>query len=263
MNKMPRIKLRICWILFSVFAATSRAELIVVEPGQSINAAAARARAGDVVRVKAGVYREAVALHRSGTRENPIRFESDPPGEAIITGADVIKGFEREPGDAPIYRVAWKHVFQIDERDGKPIEAHPEDSPLWGRAEQVICDGKLLLPSDDLAKVSTNPPVRNLGGPFAGTFNVDTKQHVLRVRLVDGSDPNSHVIEASTRGQIFGINEFENKIGVQFVEVRGFVFRYAANFAQRGAVAIHGKNNLLEDCTIESMNGTGVSVCGT
>src|SRR5437868_2149371 len=128
---MPKLFFLLLAIVF--MAADVCGEVIVVGPGDSLATAAAKARAGDVVRVKAGTYREAIALHRSGTRENPIRFESDPPGQAIVTGADLIEGFEREPGDAPIYRIPWKHVFQIDERDGKPIETHPEDAGIWGR----------------------------------------------------------------------------------------------------------------------------------
>src|SRR5206468_7735305 len=113
-------------------------------------------------------YRESVAAHRSGTRDAPIRFESDPPGAAIITGANVITDFEREPGELPIYRRRWKHRFSIDVRDGKPIEIHPDGAGIWGRAEQVIVDGKQLLPCENLETMSLQPPVKNLGGEFAG-----------------------------------------------------------------------------------------------
>ena len=39
------------------------------------------------------------------------------------------------------------------------------------------------------------------------------------------------------------------------IEVSGFVFRYAANFPQRAAVVLHGKNNYLHNCVIERMSG--------
>jgi len=45
--------------------------------------------------------------------------------------------------------------------------------------------------------------------------------------------------------------------------VRGFVFRDAATFPQRAGVWLHGNDNLLQDCVIERMAGTGVSVSGT
>ena len=38
----------------------------------------------------------------------------------------------------------------IDHQNGKAIEFHPENAPLYGRAEEVIADDQLLLPCKDL-----------------------------------------------------------------------------------------------------------------
>lgn len=125
------------------------------QPFQTIQKAADAAQAGDKVVVKAGLYRKSVHLHQSGTATAPIQFVADPPGSVTLTGADVVTGWTRVPGDAPIYQIPWNHIFAIDWHNGKPIEFHPEDAPLWGRAEQVIADGKQLLPAaslDDLGK---------------------------------------------------------------------------------------------------------------
>src|SRR5205085_2505143 len=101
------------------------------------------------------------------------------------------------------------------------------------------------LPCKDLSDLRTawnardkrlQPPVKNLGGPFAGMFAVDTTYHVMYLWLADGSDPNRHVMEAATRSQLFGVSEFESETGVHDVQVSGFTFRYAANFPQRAAV---------------------------
>jgi len=81
--------------------------------------------------------------------------------------------------------------------------------------------------------------------------------------VANGSDPNTHVMEASTRAQTFGVSPWENKDGISYVQVRGFIFRYGASFPQRGAVILHGTHNLLENCVIERMAGTCVSVSGT
>lgn len=277
------------WLLAALTIGTVRASVYVVsttgsdggpgtaaKPFATLQKAADAARAGDTVIVKGGLYRQAVRLHNSGTAAAPIRFTADPPGAVVLSGADVVTGWMRAPGDAPIYSIPWDHLFEIDRRDGRPIEAHPEDEPLWGRAEQVIAAGRQLLPAlnaDDLAKAWTGhaktpgptvpSPLPRLGGPFAGRFTVDTAHKTLSVWLADGSDPNARVMEASTRQQTFGVNPWENKDGVSYVQVRGFVFRYGASFPQRGAVTLHGSHNLLEDCLIERMAGTGVSVAGT
>src|SRR5436190_11697476 len=73
-------------------------------PLKTIGRAAQQARPGDTVRVRAGTYREAVHLRQSGRPGAPITFAADPPGQAIVTGAEVITGWRREPGTEPIYR---------------------------------------------------------------------------------------------------------------------------------------------------------------
>ena len=276
--------------LFSLLAALPlRANVYVVAPGgndgnpgtaarplATLQKAADQARAGDTVRVKGGLYRQAVHLHESGTAAAPIQFVADPPGSVIVSGADVVTGWARVPGDAPVYSIPWDHLFEIDRRDGKPIESHPEDAPLWGRAEQVIAEGRQLLPALTLADLASAwaahaktpgaavpSPLPRLGGPFAGQFAADTARKRLYVWMDDGSDPNTHRLEAATRAQPFGINQWESKTGVSYVQVRGFVFRYGASFPQRGAVTLHGAHNLLQNCLIEQMAGTGAAVAGT
>ncbi|HTL27607.1 MAG TPA: right-handed parallel beta-helix repeat-containing protein [Tepidisphaeraceae bacterium] len=243
------------------------------QPFKTISRAAKELRAGDHVFVRPGIYRESVAVRRSGTKELPIGFVAEKPGTVIVTGADVLKDFQRVAGDAPIYGIAWAPVFAIDYQNGKPIEHHPQGAPLWGRAEQIIVDDRQFLPvasekdlRDAWAKQgdakTVAAPLPNLGGPFVGCFFADTSKHEL-LWLADGSDPNQHLALGSTRKQIFGISEFDGAGGVAFVQARGFIFRYAANFPQRAAVTLYGHDNLIEDCVIESMSGAGVYVNGT
>ena len=246
------------------------------QPFATIQKAADTALSGDTVLVKRGTYREAVHLHNSGTATAPIQFAADPPGSVLLTGADIVTGWTRVPGDAPIYQIPWDHVFAIDYRNGQPVEAHPEDEPLWGRAEQMIADKQQLLPClslDDLTKAWTAhvktpgptvpSPLPHLGGPFAGMFTVDTTHKTLSLWLADGSDPKTHTMEAAIRSQTFGVNQWENKQGVAYVQVRGFVFRYGASFPQRAVVSLHGAHNSMQNCVVEDMAGTGVAVAGT
>ncbi|MGQ9519562.1 MAG: right-handed parallel beta-helix repeat-containing protein [Candidatus Fervidibacter sp.] len=260
-------------------------------PFKTINRAAQLVQPGDIVIVKSGIYREHVRLTRSGKPGEPIVFVADPPGSVVLTGADPIAGWERVSGSEPIYRIPWKHRFIINRRpDGSLVEHHPDDEKhrLWGRAELVIVDGQVCLPSLTLEGLRTawhrheeaiksgkpspilQPPLPNLIGPFSGMFCVDPKDESpqaqprwLYLWLADGSDPNLHNVEAATRSALFGLSPWENPKGVQFVHVRGFVFRHAATFPQRAAVWLHGKDNLLEDCIVEEMAGGGVLVHGT
>jgi trimeric autotransporter adhesin len=244
-------------------------------PFKTIGQSAAVARAGDVVAVRSGVYREDVRLRHNGKPGAPIVFQAVPPGSVVVSGADPLTGWQRVSGTAPIYAVAWNHLFAINWHRGKPVEHHPADAPLWGRAEQVIADGNQLLPALSLealrqawqARPNPNapvtPPLPHLGGPFVGRFAVDTVGHRLYAWLVDGSSPAEHAMQASTRSQTFGVNPWESRQGVSWIVVRGFVFRYGASFPQRPVVWLHGRHNLLEDSTVEDMAGSGVGVSGT
>jgi hypothetical protein len=60
-----------------------------------------------------------------------------------------------------------------------------------------------------------------------------------------------------------GSNPWAFKEGTQHVEIHGIIFRHGASFPQRAAIWLHGKNNLIENCIIEEMAGSGVGVNGT
>lgn len=246
------------------------------QPLKTIRKAVELARTGDTVIIKSGIYREAVILSNSGTPEMPIKFIADPPGSVIITGADILTGWKPLPDNPSIYYVSWQHRFIINhKKDGTPIEHHPEDAPVWGRAEQAIVDGYQLAPVgtlDELIKqvnLKQKPKsVSKIPNPkdsttWYGMFAVDTTKKELYIYLSDGSDPNKHQIESSSRGLIFGTNPWINRDGVKNVQVFGFIFRYGASFSQRPAVWLYGRNNLIENCVIEDMSGAGVGVNGT
>lgn len=250
----------------------------IERPLKTIRKAAEMAYAGDSVIVKAGVYREAVPLSNSGTPQSPIRFIADPPGSVVITGADIITDWKPLTDQPSIYYVSWEYQFIINHKKGTPIEHHPEDAPIWGRAEQVIVDGYQLTPTgtlDELIKqvnqkktdpssstISKIPDPKN-PTKWYGMFAVDTSKKEIYLYLSDGSDPNKHQIESSSRGLIFGTNPWMNRNGIENVQIFGFVFRYGASFPQRPAVWLHGRNNLIENCVIEDMSGGGVGVGGT
>ncbi|MAF12589.1 hypothetical protein CMK11_19245 [Candidatus Poribacteria bacterium] len=225
--------------------------------------------------MRAGVYREAIILTRSGKPGLPITFRGE--SGAVVTGADIVTGWERVPGDMPIYRAPWSHRFIINHTpEGVPIEHHPDDAPVWGRAEQVIVGERQLAPVGSVDEMRAIWPklgaandarrIPSAADPstWAGAFTADTDAGYLYILLADGADPNGDgmTVQASARGLIFGTNPWMNREGVEHVHVSGFVFRYAASFPQRAAVWLHGANNVLERCRIEEMSGGGVSVAG-
>ena len=107
-------------------------------PWKTIAKAAEKAGPGDVVVLRGGVYRERVVLRTSGTAQAPIQFEAAPGEEVVVTGADLLSGWQQADETRPIFRVPWPHKFIGWNRS----MAHPDDEyhRIIGRCEQVIVD---------------------------------------------------------------------------------------------------------------------------
>jgi len=161
------------------------------QPWKSITKAAQQARAGDVVVIRGGVYRERVLVKSSGTAQVPIRFEAAPGEHVVVTGADRLTGWQKADDTRPIYRVAWPHKFVT----WNPTMAHPADEyhRLIGRCEQVMVDGYLLrqvLSAEQLAP---------------GTFLADVTNQTLFVWDAGSRDLTKTHVEASVRQEIFRV----------------------------------------------------------
>ncbi len=211
------------------------------QPWKTIGKATEVARPGDVIFIRGGIYRERVLVKTSGTFEAPIRFEAAPGERVILTGADRMTGWQRTEEAAQVYRVDWPHRFITWNRS----MTHPDDAyhRVIGRCEQVIVNGYLLR------------QVLHVGQLAPGTFFVDVPNHALFAWDAAGADLNKAHVEASVRQEIF-------RVEGDHVQLRGLHFRYAANMAQRGAVVLAGRHNIMEDCVVEFMNSSGAAFLG-
>ena len=228
------------------------------KPFKTIAKAAEVAGAGDTVRIAPGVYREAILLRKSGTKERPIVFEATRPGEAIVSGADVLTGWRKDSGDKPIYWVTWSCDFFANK--AKPgIEARThggkQDPAEVKCAEEVIWEGRPLrqaLAYDKLAP---------------GRFYVDWDKDRLHVWLPGGQDPNACEVQGAARAQLFAPFDWAKSKQsreyptANFITVRGLVFRYAADFPQ-AAMVITSHGWRMEDCVFEWANAQGLQVKG-
>jgi hypothetical protein len=210
-------------------------------PFKTLSKAVEAATPGDTILVRDGVYREGIVVKRSGTAEKPIRIEAAPGAHVVVTGADRITDWKRVEGSQPVYQVPWPHRFVTWSKN----MTHPDDEyhRLIGRCEQVAVDGYLLrqvLESSQLA---------------LGTFFADTSNQVLRVWDSANRDLNKVLVEASVRQEICRVE------GAQ-VQLRGLIFRFAANMAQHGAVVLSGEHDIMENCVVEEMNSSGATFAG-
>ena len=213
------------------------------QQARTIARAAELAEPGDTVIIHSGIYREAVAIEKSGLPDNPIEFQVAPGAGVVMTGADRISEWAVVKGDGRMYSTPWPHQFITWNRHN----THPDDDfhRLIGRCEQVFINGYALrqvLERDKLAR---------------GTFYVDLDGKKLYVRSYDNQDVSSSKVkvEASVRDRILTVKG-------DYVTIKGIRFRYAANRAQHGAVEFSGNRLNIEDCVFEYTNASGAAFRG-
>ena len=209
------------------------------KPWKSISKAAETLQAADTIVIHAGIYREHVMPARGGTESLPITYAAADGEEVVISGADVVTGWT-SVGNGIWKKESWLYRF--------PTHPNDEFHRLIGRCEQVIADGALLR---HVATIAEMQP---------GTFCAMPDDKLLHVRLRDDADPNNRLVEASVRPLGFGLGWGDEP--VHHIRVRGLTIRHAANKAQYGALHAKGDGWLIEDCTAQWTNGTGVSFRG-
>lgn len=214
------------------------------QPFKTISRAVRDLAPGDTVLIEDGVYRELVKVTVSGTAEQPIRFEAAPMAQVTVTGAERLTDWQREEGEANIFSTPWPYEYTgWSSRRTQPNDDH---HLMVGRAEQINVDNYPLLQvlsREHLAR---------------GTFFADLEGKRLYIHDRTGTDilKQRSVVEASVRQQIWVCK-------ASHIHTRGLRFRYAANTAQMGAVSIEGDHNVLEDCVVEHLNGSGAVFVGT
>ena len=180
------------------------------------------------------------SINKSGTEGKPIRFEAAPGENVVVTGADAIREWTKEPGPRNVFSAPWPHRFIGWNKTG----THPDDNEhrMIGRCEQVFIRGYPLL------------QVLERDGLSRGTFFADLAGRRIYVCPRDGTDLSKEppLVEASARQVLWHVKG-------EHVHLRGLRFRYAANMAQQGAAQFEGDHGVIEDCTFESMNSSGAT----
>ncbi|MCX6362020.1 MAG: right-handed parallel beta-helix repeat-containing protein [Armatimonadetes bacterium] len=215
---------------------------------RTLGEAAARARAGDRVVIHGGTYPEAVTIEADGTRERPIRFEAAPNAVVVVTGADRLLDWRKEPSPEGenVCSAPWPHRFI----GWSPTGTHPADDyhKLIGRAEQVFVNGYALHQVLSRTQVGR------------GTFYADLEGRRLIVQASNNAalGPDSAWsprVEASVRQTLWDVRGDR-------VLTRGIAFRYGATQAQQALVRLGGAGDAIEDCTIEHSNTDGADFRG-
>lgn len=158
-------------------------------PFRSISAAAARAAPGDTVAVRAGVYREAVTLRRSGEQGRPITIRGTTGERVVVSGADALEGWQPCGRGLADRNANWRHIVYTDidwkepptrlDQDGNDLPvARDPDEGWW------LCRGGSTDAIIDREHLS------GLGGRWTGGhvyfWDVDvTTQHLRTITNLD------------------------------------------------------------------------------
>lgn len=193
---------------------------------RTIQHAADLARAGDLISVAAGVYRESVRVQSSGSAAQPIVFRGQPG--AVLDGADA----------AIAAGVAWSN-------DGSGVWSRPTG---FATAHVVSDQGRLF-------RYASLADLRALAAGAPGGFYFDGT--TLSVKFSDGSTPAQRTLDVAR------LNEGFVLVGSAFVRIEGFEIRhYGSDVYGKGVYLRYASDSTVAGNAIHDIGALGVWMKG-
>jgi hypothetical protein len=270
-------------------------------PFRTIGKAAEVLQPGERVVIASGIYREVVRPPRGGAGpDRMISYEAAEGAKVIVRGSVVVKDGWRQSSafgargggarQAPTWEVdldgnwfggynpfgmmnmpsqRWQYMNRMSINvhnilvpytrvrgmmfvDGKPLDQVRVASELFGRDPSWAIGSRGQPYSAEL--------FHELGGS-EGKYVVDQSGLSLRVRLPNDDSPDKHLIEVTTKEQVFAPAR-----GLGYIRVKGITFEHAGNnfpFPQTGMVSTNGGHHwIIEGNTFQWANSICLSVGG-
>jgi hypothetical protein len=212
-----------------------------IEAGVKLAMANNAASVGSKVIINPGTYREAVLIQQNRKSTTaPMTFQAATNGTAIVSGADVITGWNSYKGSSSVYDTAWPYNFGLCQ----PEQGAPSQQDIMLHQEMLIVNGTPL--TQVLAMTSLLP----------GTFYVDTSHSIVYMNPPAGTDVATATVETATRPTIWNI------FGQSNIVVRGLTFQYANSCPLTGAVSVgeRATNLLFDTDTFVWNNAMGIYI---
>ncbi|HKU70914.1 MAG TPA: right-handed parallel beta-helix repeat-containing protein [Burkholderiales bacterium] len=196
---------------------------------------------GDTVMIRGGIYRESVESIRGGTAAAPVTFQNYPGEVATIMGSKVVTGWVSDGGSV-WKKTGWvvnsQQVFvDFATKPGKSLQQIGMPSGWYGPWEYPA------------------PVGSNRASMIPGSFYYSPAEQTLYVWLADGSDPNAHVMEASTQMRLFTMHQ-------PYMRLKGIKFRhsnYSAS-AQQGAAVELSSYSVADGIDVQYVDFAGISM---
>lgn len=198
-------------------------------PVQTLRHAVWRARSGDAIVLRGGVYRENVQIYGKS-----LDISSAAGERAVFDGATVLTGWQES--DDAWFVDGWTRQFPAQR--AAPVAA---GNPVAGYPDQVFIDGRPLV------QVLLRSDVDD------GTFFHDT----ARDRVYIGDDPTEALIEASTKSWALYLNDADGS-ALTDITVR----RFATPSAQLAAIRVHSDDVHVSGVISELNAAAGLSAMG-
>ncbi len=236
-------------------------------PFKTIGEAAMVALPGDVVLVKPGVYREDVSPSNAGLTQKPITYRSIEKNGAVITGAEVIKGWERYKDT--VWCVRLKSEFFGDYNPYTTLI-----SGDWLNIKEIKHTGEVYLNDKALYEVTNldsvlNPVISNKSWnrdfsiyTWFATLDAKNDETVIYANFHD-YNPDDENVEINVRRHCFWPKEEH----IDYIVLDGFkVTKAATQWApptalQEGMIGPHwSKGWIIENCEISHSRCSGISL---
>lgn len=247
---------------------------------RTISEAALEARAGDIVIVHEGVYREWVKpLYGGNSDINRIVYQAAEGEKVEIKGSEVIKTWE--PLEENVWKVILPNSFFGDYNPYREIVigdwfVYPLDMQI--HCGEIYLNGKSFYEAKSLADVKQpkmrvdgyNPPWTKHREPlqhpedtlYQWYCEVDENNTTIYANF-QGSDPNQEMVEINVRKCCF----YPDKPGRDYITIRGFEMAHAATpwtpptADQPGLLGAHwSKGWIIEDNIIHDSKCSGISI---
>lgn len=236
-------------------------------PFRTISEAANLALPGDEVLVYPGIYRENVNPKHAGTEKERITYKSVEPGKAVITGAEVIKGWKKYQDN--VWKVSIPNsLFGGDNPYTDLVSGDWFIATITAHRGDVYLNGKSLYEVTELFKVLLPSKNINSWDTDFTLYTWYTEQDKAADETViyanfQGLNPNEENVEISVRRNCF----YPLEEGIGYITLSGFkVCQAATQWApptayQEGMVGPHwSKGWIIEDCEICESKCSGISL---
>lgn len=189
------------------------------QPLRTISEGSRRARAGDVIRVHGGEYRESIHPPRGGaSHEQRIVYEAVPGERVVIKGSERVQGWQREAADTWKVRLS-NRLFGSFNPYADAIRGdwfHPH-----GRTHHT---GAVYANGNWLPEAASLQELLDSGAGQPRWFASVDRTHTTIWAQFPGVDPNRELVEINVRQTVF----YPRLPGRNYITVRGFTMMHAA-----------------------------------